>query len=406
MANKLAPISFKARYDYGPQKQWVKTPTRLVGLFNSLIVRLFKTMLFPGASLIKRTIIDFSRIEKARKDLCLLGAEDVTLQTPDKATLNCLYISADRFKKELDQFLFVDEMTDEYGTRIKILRLKKEHYEEQEITQSSGFVCQYRKPKLEAAAFLKRIQNICGSPTPFEQSPDGETREYIINIGTAMTPSASKRDSAATVIITHGSGMTAAGYKGLAGDYLLRGLNVLMVDLRGYGKSSGSPTDFRTKLDLDTAYQYLQTTKNVRNEDLLIHAHCLSGGPASDLAARRPGVSILLDRTFADYTDLAKERFPLIRGLAKRLLPHIVNYNSAKNLQKIRGHIAIQMDTEDSVIPMAQITKLIDHLPHNYRGQKMKLLDSNMDHTGRFPRHTERQFEQFLEQIGFRRDIF
>lgn len=206
--------------------------------------------------------------------------------------------------------------------------------------------------------------------------------------------------------------MSYAAYKGLAISYLIRGINVAMIDYRGYGKSTGSPTDDKTKLDLETVYQFLSEKHHVKNEHIIVHGHCLASGPASDLAARRQNVNIILDRGFAEYRDVAQKRFPLIEKIVHALLPQIVDYNVSKNIQNIRGHIAIEIDTRDDVIPEDQWIKNIDHLPSSKRGEKkpqvIKLMDSDEGHAGLWTRNrvTAAQFSQFLEQTHLRRRLF
>lgn len=201
--------------------------------------------------------------------------------------------------------------------------------------------------------------------------------------------------------------MSYAAYKGLAA-YLIRGINVMMVDFRGYGRSEGSPTDVRTKLDLDTAYQYLQTQYNIKNEDLIVHGHCLGGGPASDLAARRPGVNLILDRSFSDYREIARERFPVFQKLISAIMPSIVNYNNAENLRNVKGNVAIAMSVEDAVIPREQITKLIDNLPDSEPSKHYQLMHTTERHTGLWTDDaiTAKQFDQFLNKTGLRGRLF
>ncbi len=213
-----------------------------------------------------------------------------------------------------------------------------------------------------------------------------------------------------TALISPGSGMSYAAYKGLAASYLIRGINVMMVDFRGFGESEGSPTETRTKIDLDTEYQYLQIKHHVKNEDLLIHGHCLGGGPASDLASRRPGTNLILDRTFSDYSEVARERFPIIRNLIGGIMPSIVNYNTSENLHNVQGNVAIVIAAKDTVIPEEQIHKLIKNLPNPQMGDKRiyKLIESSGEHTGLWADEIKAaaQFDAFLNETKLRRKLF
>jgi alpha/beta superfamily hydrolase len=93
----------------------------------------------------------------------------------------------------------------------------------------------------------------------------------------------------------------------------MRGLDVMMVDFRGYGNNQGLPTAYKTKLDMETAYQYLAKEHGVKNKDLLLHGHCFGAAPATDLAARRKGISIIVDKSFSKFQNIvareAEEKF-------------------------------------------------------------------------------------------------
>lgn len=55
-----------------------------------------------------------------------------------------------------------------------------------------------------------------------------------------------------TVLISGGNGGLYISYKTLVALYLIRGLDIILADFRGYGTSTGTPTAYNTKLDLET----------------------------------------------------------------------------------------------------------------------------------------------------------
>ena len=65
------------------------------------------------------------------------------------------------------------------------------------------------------------------------------------------------------------------------------GVNVMELDYRGYGKSTGSPNEAGVYRDADAAYQYLIASRKFAPEEIYIYGHSLGGAVAIDLASRR-----------------------------------------------------------------------------------------------------------------------
>ena len=64
------------------------------------------------------------------------------------------------------------------------------------------------------------------------------------------------------------------------------GLNVLIFDYRGYGKSKGVSTEKGTYLDAMAAYNWLISKKNLDKDKIVIFGRSLGGSIAIDLAAK------------------------------------------------------------------------------------------------------------------------
>lgn len=403
---------FQAEYNYHSAESSIKKSNIISRIVNNFFVIIFKVFIYPGASFLKYKLIDSNRIEQAKKQLISIGGQSVTMKTPDGDKIDGMYLNAKDFKSSFDKYCTLVEVENEDGT-IKQSLIVKPEFCHKEHPNGEKFPA-YMKPNPEVISILNTLKRLGMEIYPNKViSNEDKTRGYTIELGhvskeTALIEMGKTRDSKPTVIISPGSGMVYPAYKGLAVAYLLRGINVMMFDFRGYGNSQGSPTEIRTKLDLETAYQYVQTQHRVKNEDLIVHGHCLGGGPASDLAARRVGVNLILDRSFSQFREIASLRFPLFKKLIAAIMPSIVNYNNAENLRNVRGHIAIALAADDAVIPEEQITKLIDHLPESRPGKILKLMDTKGGHTGLWTDHdvTSKQFNQFLERTHLKRRLF
>jgi hypothetical protein len=86
------------------------------------------------------------------------------------------------------------------------------------------------------------------------------------------------------------------------------GYNVLLVDYRGYGKSSGSkPSEAKAYEDAEAAWQYLLKVRGVKPQQAFIYGHSLGGGIAIDLAVHHPeAAGLITECTFTSMVDMGK----------------------------------------------------------------------------------------------------
>lgn len=413
---RLESHVFSARYDYGPQEEQLKRKNCINRFFKDIITRLFKPMIYGAAdSFVGRMFhlskdLDLDRLKKAKDALKFVGGEPVKIKTADGEFLDGMHLNANRFKETLEKYFnLIEEMNDD-GTISQRMVLKEE-FSVLEKKELNGKEYNYMNFKREIESEMYNIMSIVHVTRNGLLKKNPEIRGLVIDLGIAPNDTVENRsldELNPTAILVPGSGMPYAAYKGFVASYLLQGMDVMLFDPRGYGESEGSPTDDKTKLDLDAVYQYVHQQRHIDNTNILIHGHCLGAGAASDLASRRAGVNLLLDRTFPNWSDLAAERFSRISSILRRILPWIVNYNNAENLEKITGHIALVRDVDDAVIPDNHSQKLVDHLPQTNPAQVIKVITSNVGHSGNWSESdlTKPQYEAFLEQSHLRRRLF
>lgn len=276
-------VNFIASYQYGEQSEWIRKPSRLAQLFQTLVVMPFKTMIYPAASFLKTRWVDSERIAAGKQALQMIGGQSTKIQTPDGDVIDGMYLDAATFKALVTMYFDVFEETQEDGTVYQELRIRPELCNR--ITRknkNTGQEFTYLEPKPEVAAFVRTISKMGGDVRECALlNQETNERGMTITVGRSNQQEAPHHQgtlSQPTVLIAQGSGINYPAYKSLAFEYLLRGMNVMMVDFRGYGESTGSPTSHKTKLDLEAAYQYLSSVKHLQPHDLVVHGHCLGGG--------------------------------------------------------------------------------------------------------------------------------
>lgn len=138
-------------------------------------------------------------------------------------------------------------------------------------------------------------------------------------------------DSSETVLILHGNG-------GNIGDritYLKMfhdlGVNVFIIDYRGYGKSEGEPYEKGLYRDARAAYDWWAAERKTLGENLILFGESLGGAIAVHLASRVTPSGLILQSTFTSARDMAKTMFPM--GLLQPLVN--VHFNSADAITRI-----------------------------------------------------------------------
>lgn len=172
-----------------------------------------------------------------------------------------------------------------------------------------------------------------------------------------------------TVLLFHGN----AGNIAARVDYLLMfhrlGYSTLIIDYRGYGQSTGRPSEIGTYRDAEAAWRWLTGTRGIKAADIVLFGESLGGAVASWLAARVPllpapaaqqqGVvprALILASTFTSISDLGAEVYPFlpVRWISR------IKYDNRANLQAARVPVLIAHSPGDELIPYAHGRRLLD----------------------------------------------
>ncbi|KAJ6357024.1 hypothetical protein OIU78_005005 [Salix suchowensis] len=65
-------------------------------------------------------------------------------------------------------------------------------------------------------------------------------------------------------------------------------VNLMGYDYSGYGQSSGKPSEHDTYSDIEAAYECLEETYGVKEEDIILYGQSVGSGPALELATHYP----------------------------------------------------------------------------------------------------------------------
>jgi uncharacterized protein len=146
-------------------------------------------------------------------------------------------------------------------------------------------------------------------------------------------------------------------------DYLLMfnrlRYTTLIVDYRGYGKSTGSPSEEGTYRDAEAAWEYLRHARLAQPQDVVIAGESLGGAVGTWLAAKVKPRAVLLFSTFTSVNDLGAQVYWF---LPVRLLSRI-GYDTLENLKRIEAPVFIAHSPDDDVVPYSHGRKLFEAAP-------------------------------------------
>jgi len=138
------------------------------------------------------------------------------------------------------------------------------------------------------------------------------------------------------------------------------GLSVLLVDYRGYGKSSSIfPNETRVYQDATAAWEYLTQTRKIEPNHIFVYGHSLGGAIAIELASKQPNMAgLITEGTFTSIKEMGSI------NLLFRLLPLdlIVTqaFDSINKISSLKTPLLMFHGGEDEMIPMEMAKQLFD----------------------------------------------
>ena len=134
------------------------------------------------------------------------------------------------------------------------------------------------------------------------------------------------------------------------------GLSVLIFDYRGYGQSTGRPTEKGTYRDVDAAWDYLVEQRGIPPEQIILFGRSLGASITADLATRQTAAGVILESAFTSVPDVAAQ---LYAWLPVRWLSRY-QYDTRKKLADIHSPVLIVHSRDDEIIPYSNGERLFE----------------------------------------------
>ncbi len=151
-----------------------------------------------------------------------------------------------------------------------------------------------------------------------------------------------------TLLYCHGSSGSIAHRVGVFRQLGKLRLNVFAFDYRGYGRSSGVPSERGLYADVRAAYDHLVGPRSRAAEEILLFGHSLGGAVAIDAARDRRAAGLVVQSSFTDLREMARALYPQIPL-------HWITRNEFRSIGKVAELELPKLfihGTEDGTVPV------------------------------------------------------
>ena len=195
----------------------------------------------------------------------------------------------------------------------------------------------------------------------FIETADGEQINALFYKG-------NKRE---VILYFHGNAGDLSGWQFVSEDFTVAGYYLLLIDYRGYGKSSGTISENGFYQDAAAAYAYL-IERGFVPDDIIIYGRSIGSGIAVELASQKPCKGLVLESPYASLPKLANEKLPFF-------FPSLYlkfKFNNQEKINKVFCPVIFLHGMKDELIPASHTERLFK----TFTGKKKKILIVNGSH--------------------------
>lgn len=124
------------------------------------------------------------------------------------------------------------------------------------------------------------------------------------------------------------------------------GFCVFILEYRGYGRSTGFPSEKGLYADARAGYDYLIAARHVQPDTLVVYGESLGAAVAVELARQLPVGVLVLEGAFTSVADMGKRVYPFLPSflVASR-------YNSLAKIGDIASPVIFIHSRNDEIVP-------------------------------------------------------
>ncbi|NIP18225.1 MAG: alpha/beta fold hydrolase, partial [Xanthomonadales bacterium] len=153
------------------------------------------------------------------------------------------------------------------------------------------------------------------------------------------------------------------------------GLDVLIIDYRGYGRSEGRPSEQGTYLDARAAWDHLVDERGIEPGRIAVFGRSLGAAVVSHLAIDTTPAGVILESCFSSALDMARRLYPFMPA---RLITRL-DYPATDNARRFNSPVMVIHSRHDEIIPFEMGRAVYDAAP-----QPKRFLEIHGDHNAGF----------------------
>jgi hypothetical protein len=155
-----------------------------------------------------------------------------------------------------------------------------------------------------------------------------------------------REKSLGLILYFHGNSRSIKGWAKYARDFYRYNYDVVLVDYRGFGKSTGKRSEAAMLNDMQFVYESLKVKYAENN--LIVYGRSLGSGFAAKLASDNHPRFLILDAPFFNFSRAVERFLPILP------MRFVLRYKlrSDRYMRKVRCHTYILHGTRDWLIPI------------------------------------------------------
>jgi len=192
-------------------------------------------------------------------------------------------------------------------------------------------------------------------PTDFKFKYDAPFRELFFDPAPGVRINGLHffvKDPLGLILYFHGNTRSIKGWAKYAKDFYRYQYDVVLVDYRGFGKSTGKRSEKKILSDMQYVYNWL--SERYPENHILVYGRSLGSGFATKIASDNRPRYLILDSPFYNFQKVAERILPILP------VKYILRYRLRTNkwIKRVNCHTYIIHGTKDRLIPIRHSVKL------------------------------------------------
>lgn len=189
----------------------------------------------------------------------------------------------------------------------------------------------------------------------------------------------------ATILFFHGTGGNISTYQFMVAPLIEDQFQVVMVDFRGYGKSTGKPTHLNIAEDGQVFFDAMLQKDDIKNTPIILYGASMGSQIATLLAKNNQNRinALVLDGALSSFTDIAAFYAPQYKEMIEK--SYVSPYSAKENIKPLNTIKKLFIHSKkDKEIPFDQGLMVFNNAPEpkqyfEYKGSHLMAIVQNKE---------------------------